>query len=123
MVVVSSSSEASPKLKLIDFDTVEPYSAKQARKSKSVIGTDQYIAQEAYGGKYSPASDMFAVGVMAYRTRAAPAPFAAGSPADFANMVERMFTRAWRRGVGRAFAAKRVGPSPKICTDGQSVGA
>lgn len=36
-------------------------------KGRHVLGTDQYIAPEAYEGKYSPASDIFAVGVIAYK--------------------------------------------------------
>ncbi|CAL1145995.1 unnamed protein product [Cladocopium goreaui] len=38
-----------------------------SQKSRHVLGTDQYIAPEAYEGKYSPASDIFAVGVIAYK--------------------------------------------------------
>jgi serine/threonine protein kinase len=54
-------------VKLIDFDTVEEYTPKTALRSQDVLGTDQYIAQEAYDGNYSPASDIFAAGVIAYR--------------------------------------------------------
>ncbi|CAE7718387.1 prkC, partial [Symbiodinium necroappetens] len=53
-------------VKLIDFDTVEEWNS-TGPKSKHVLGTDQYIAPEAYEGKYSPASDIFAVGVIAYK--------------------------------------------------------
>lgn len=56
----------SPGIKLIDFDTVidwEPTSP----KAKDVLGTDGYIAPEAYGGQYSPASDIFCVGVIMYK--------------------------------------------------------
>eukprot|EP00747_Dinoflagellata_sp_TGD_P048969 gnl/TRDRNA2_/TRDRNA2_145928_c0_seq1.p1 gnl/TRDRNA2_/TRDRNA2_145928_c0~~gnl/TRDRNA2_/TRDRNA2_145928_c0_seq1.p1 ORF type:complete len:568 (+),score=85.45 gnl/TRDRNA2_/TRDRNA2_145928_c0_seq1:56-1705(+) len=57
----------SPSLvKIIDFDTVEEWTPKTP-KAKEVLGTDQYIAQEAYAGQYSPASDVFAVGVIAYK--------------------------------------------------------
>lgn len=31
------------------------------------MGTDGYIAPEAYGGDYSPASDMYATGVIMYK--------------------------------------------------------
>eukprot|EP00438_Fugacium_kawagutii_P017268 Skav234066 [mRNA] locus=scaffold619:297055:308284:- [translate_table: standard] len=57
-------------VKLIDFDTVEtvqPQTPKKAKAHGDVLGTDQYIAQEAYDGNYSAASDIFAVGVIGYR--------------------------------------------------------
>jgi len=62
------------KVKVIDFDTVEEWSP-LSPASKDVVGTDQYIAQEAYAGRYSPASDMFALGVIAYRTLTGRFPF------------------------------------------------
>lgn len=77
----SSTTTSSPKrlptlgVKLIDFDTVEDYSPKTPSRAKRVLGTDQYIAPEAYEGKYSPASDIFAIGVIAYRLLANSFPF------------------------------------------------
>lgn len=65
----------SPHVKIIDFDTVEEWSPQTAHARRCVVGTDQYIAQEAYGGKYSPASDIFAVGVIAYRMLTGRFPF------------------------------------------------
>mmetsp|Transcript_73167 Transcript_73167/g.210103 ORF Transcript_73167/g.210103 Transcript_73167/m.210103 type:complete len:538 (+) Transcript_73167:102-1715(+) len=62
-------------VKLIDFDTVEEFVSESPKRTRDVLGTDQYIAQEAYGGKYSPASDVFAVGVIAYRLCAGKFPF------------------------------------------------
>jgi serine/threonine protein kinase len=56
----------SPGVKLIDFDTVvrwEPASP----KSKDVLGTDGYIAPEAYKGEYSPASDIYSAGIIMYK--------------------------------------------------------
>eukprot|EP00927_Polykrikos_kofoidii_P038016 TRINITY_DN32266_c0_g1_i2.p1 TRINITY_DN32266_c0_g1~~TRINITY_DN32266_c0_g1_i2.p1 ORF type:complete len:513 (-),score=72.57 TRINITY_DN32266_c0_g1_i2:95-1633(-) len=64
--LVSVSRDLPRSLKLIDFDTVTVH-GRRSEKTKNVVGTDQYIAPEAYGGKYSPSSDMFSVGVIAYR--------------------------------------------------------
>lgn len=52
--------------KLIDFDTVESWEP-NSPKSKDVLGTDGYIAPEAYAGEYSPASDIYCVGVIMYK--------------------------------------------------------
>jgi serine/threonine protein kinase len=52
--------------KLIDFDTVENWEP-SSPKSKDVLGTDGYIAPEAYSGDYSPASDIYCVGVIMYK--------------------------------------------------------
>merc|ERR550539_1384656 len=52
--------------KLIDFDTVESWEP-TSPKSRDVLGTDGYIAPEAYSGNYSPASDMYCVGVIMYK--------------------------------------------------------
>jgi len=69
-----ASGEQSPTVvKLIDFDTVEAYSPKIL--AKSVVGTDQYISQEAYAGRYSPASDIFSVGVIAFKLISGKFPF------------------------------------------------
>lgn len=51
---------------LIDFDTVEEW-CPSSPTAKDVLGTDQYIAPEAYSGNYSPKSDVFAVGVIVYK--------------------------------------------------------
>lgn len=71
---VSSSSDApaGPRVKIIDFDTIEEWNPSYGGRERSatqtpILGTDQYIAQEAYEGKYSPSSDMFAVGVIAFK--------------------------------------------------------
>merc|ERR1719359_799002 len=70
------SGSASPvEVKLIDFDTVEGWEP-SSPKAKDVSGTDGYIAPEAYLGEYSPASDVYAAGVMMYKllTKAWPSP-------------------------------------------------
>jgi len=53
-------------VKLIDFDTAEDWPP-TCFQSTLVRGTDGYIAPEAYGGEYSPASDMYSAGVIMYR--------------------------------------------------------
>jgi serine/threonine protein kinase len=65
----------SPKsVKLIDFDTVAEWKPMNP-PSRDVLGTDQYISQEAYKGHYSPLSDVFAIGVVGYRMITGRFPF------------------------------------------------
>lgn len=71
-------SDSSSAIKVIDFDTLEEWTP-SAPVSKDVVGTDQYIAQEAYSGRYSPLSDIFAVGVIAYRLLCGRFPFHDGT--------------------------------------------
>jgi len=59
---------------LIDFDTLEHWEPSSPR-ARDVLGTDQYIAPEAYSGNYSPKSDVFAVGVIAYKVLTGSYPF------------------------------------------------
>jgi len=63
---LSSPSRSPATSKIIDFDTVQDWEP-SSPKSKDVLGTDGYIAPEAYDGEYSPASDIFGVGVMMYK--------------------------------------------------------
>lgn len=62
------------RVKVIDFDTVEPMSP-DSSKPKHVLGTDGYIAPEAYLGDYSAASDIFATGVIMYKMMTGRFPF------------------------------------------------
>jgi len=61
-------------VKVIDFDTLEEWTP-SSPTAKDVVGTDQYIAQEAYAGKYSPLSDIFSTGVIGYRLLTGKFPF------------------------------------------------
>merc|ERR1712232_544585 len=69
----SRSRSPSPGVKLIDFDTVQKWEP-SSPKVTDVLGTDGYIAPEAYAGVYSPASDVYCIGVIMYRllTRKSP---------------------------------------------------
>eukprot|EP00930_Biecheleria_cincta_P040818 TRINITY_DN27959_c0_g1_i1.p1 TRINITY_DN27959_c0_g1~~TRINITY_DN27959_c0_g1_i1.p1 ORF type:complete len:367 (-),score=55.94 TRINITY_DN27959_c0_g1_i1:168-1268(-) len=71
---VSEHSPTSPGVKLIDFDTVADWEP-SSPKAKDVLGSDGYIAPEAYSGQYSPASDMFCVGVIMYKLLTRKFPF------------------------------------------------
>jgi len=66
--------DSGPHVKVIDFDTLEEWTP-SAAVCRDVVGTDQYISQEAYAGRYSPLSDVFAVGVIAYRLLSGRFPF------------------------------------------------
>jgi len=79
MVDTSPGGNRSPGLsptsvKVIDFDTLEEWTP-ASPTAKDVVGTDQYIAQEAYAGKYSPLSDIFSTGVIGYRLLTGKFPF------------------------------------------------
>eukprot|EP00927_Polykrikos_kofoidii_P039703 TRINITY_DN34035_c0_g2_i4.p1 TRINITY_DN34035_c0_g2~~TRINITY_DN34035_c0_g2_i4.p1 ORF type:complete len:368 (-),score=59.33 TRINITY_DN34035_c0_g2_i4:32-1135(-) len=72
--VVSMSNDLPRSLKVIDFDTVIAR-ANMPPRAAEVLGTNQYIPPEAYAGEYSPSSDMFSVGVIAYRLLTGDFPF------------------------------------------------
>jgi serine/threonine protein kinase len=60
-------------LKLIDFDLTAERDA--YRKEKHVVGTDGYIAPEAYLGKVCPKNDIFGAGVVMYGLMTKKLPF------------------------------------------------
>jgi len=62
----TNGSMTSVEAKLIDFDTVEDWEP-TSPKAKDVLGTDGYIAPESYLGEYSPASDIYCIGVIMYK--------------------------------------------------------
>lgn len=61
-------------VKLIDFDTCLEYEPKSPR-AKHVVGTLGYLAPEALQGDYSPASDLWSVGVILYILMTGDMPF------------------------------------------------
>jgi serine/threonine protein kinase len=61
-------------LRLIDFDFLEEWEP-SSPKSKAVLGTDGYIAPEAYLGNACPKSDIFSAGVVMYILIAGRFPF------------------------------------------------
>lgn len=67
-------SEVPQIVKIIDFDTVQAWDP-HCCSSGSVVGTDGYIAPEGYHGRYSPLTDIFALGVLAYTLFAGAFPF------------------------------------------------
>jgi len=68
------SQQTSPGVKLIDFDTVENWQPQ--KQAHSVLGSNGYIAPEAYLGEYSPASDIFCAGVIMYKLLTRHFPYA-----------------------------------------------
>jgi len=73
----SPEGKRSPKdIKLIDFDTCQQYSEVcGSPKAHHVVGTMGYIAPEALRGDYSPASDLWSVGVILYILMTGDMPF------------------------------------------------
>lgn len=61
-------------IKLIDFDTCQEYEP-HSPKAKHIVGTMGYIAPEALKGDYSPASDLWSVGVILYILMTGDMPF------------------------------------------------
>jgi len=61
-------------IKLIDFDTCQEYEP-GSPKPKNIVGTMGYLAPEALQGEYSPASDLWSVGVILYILMTGDMPF------------------------------------------------
>eukprot|EP00927_Polykrikos_kofoidii_P039139 TRINITY_DN33571_c0_g1_i1.p1 TRINITY_DN33571_c0_g1~~TRINITY_DN33571_c0_g1_i1.p1 ORF type:complete len:547 (-),score=72.94 TRINITY_DN33571_c0_g1_i1:25-1665(-) len=101
--VAASTSQDMPRfLKMIDFDTVILHGS-ASMGAKELVGTHQYISPEAYEGMYSSSSDMFAVGVIAYRVLTGCFPF-----------DDRIFESGWSDvGVSKAMRMRSL--RRKIC--------
>mmetsp|Transcript_6651 Transcript_6651/g.16315 ORF Transcript_6651/g.16315 Transcript_6651/m.16315 type:complete len:331 (+) Transcript_6651:187-1179(+) len=61
-------------LKLIDFDTCQDWTPKSP-KAQRIVGTPGYIAPESFRGDYTPASDLWSVGVILYILMTGDMPF------------------------------------------------
>lgn len=73
--VLSAAESGSPKsVKLIDFDTIQEWDP-TTPKANRIVGTPGYIAPEAYLGDYSPASDLWSIGVIFYIFMTGTMPF------------------------------------------------
>lgn len=76
-------------IKLIDFDTCQEYEP-QTPKAKHVVGTMGYIAPEALKGDYSPASDLWSIGVILYILMTGDMPFDVDSIIDTGALSETL---------------------------------
>lgn len=64
------------RVRLADFDAVEPLgSHSEGQRPRRAAGSDPYLAPEVYEGHYTRASDVFAVGVIAYALLTGRLPF------------------------------------------------
>lgn len=68
--------DGSPKtVKLIDFDTCQEYVPSSPSRTTRIVGTPGYIAPESFKGEYTPASDLWSVGVIFYILMTGDTPF------------------------------------------------
>ncbi|CAE7602631.1 ATG1C [Symbiodinium natans] len=75
-VMIKRDERGQVQVKIIDYDTLQTVKLKDEKeRGDRVVGSDQYIAPEAYEGNYSQASDMFAVGVMMFALMRGRFPF------------------------------------------------
>jgi serine/threonine protein kinase len=73
---VSGLSRRPTLLKLIDFDSTEEFNEEYKRRMcKIVLGSDGYIAPEAYEGYCTPKSDVFSAGVIMYALMSGSLPY------------------------------------------------
>jgi len=100
--------------KIVDFDDVCA-AQKGDCTGQCVVGTDQYIAPEAYSGNYSPSSDVFSLGVIFYRLLFDRFPFHSSTFDDQPgeNVGGSLKMENVRRGVQRAridWSLRRTAP-------------
>ena len=74
--------------KLIDFGSaIELNNATECNNESDLRGTSLYLAPECWNGKYSPASDMWAVGVLLCFMLFFTAPFNAATRAELKDKI------------------------------------
>eukprot|EP00397_Hematodinium_sp_SG-2012_P017819 GEMP01018233.1.p1 GENE.GEMP01018233.1~~GEMP01018233.1.p1 ORF type:complete len:330 (+),score=81.39 GEMP01018233.1:229-1218(+) len=70
-----NTADRSPRtIKLIDFDTCQDWTP-ESPKAQRIVGTPGYIAPESFRGDYTPASDLWSVGVILYILMTGDMPF------------------------------------------------
>jgi len=87
-------------IKLIDFDTCQDWTP-ESPKAQRIVGTPGYIAPESFRGEYTPASDLWSVGVILYILMTGDMPFGeevfgddiAGNNVVGGNKMEAIYTR------------------------------
>ncbi len=71
-----------PMWKVLDFGVAKLTATRGTLTAGLIVGTPAYMAPEQAGGKVSAASDLFALGVIAYRALTGQAPFGGSGWAD-----------------------------------------
>lgn len=81
-VLIEDPASPTPKARLTDFGVARSAAGPVLTATGTLVGTPEYLAPELAAGRpASPASDIYAVGVMAYELLSGTRPFAADHPA------------------------------------------